>query len=341
MKKIQNIVLSLIVIVVLSGCTTSSDHLNHKLLRVYTTRRHVVDNVINDNFTQKTGIEIELVEIKDEEIVHRLSVEQDRTSADVVMFNGAEKIAGLKRGNLLQNHQLENNIGSYLDSQFYGSDWISVMKVPRGIVTLKENTQPPTEYLNIAEENYKGKLFATLNQSDTNIAFLSAMYTNDAVQAEKMIEGITKNIDQKSDDPDSEQIKNLVARNDSKSVAFVDTPCIELMKRSRNAVEKQAYEKIKVVYPNETFTNISAMGISTYSKKKNEANQYMEYLLSREVQAEYMANLGEYPVRNDVPLIESLAEFPKLSDMKVDYEKIGNNKEQVKEILKKNEWDRF
>lgn len=337
--RLRHIILGLVLPIFLSGCAASSDTPTEKILRVYTTRPSTADSVINSTFTSKTGIKVELVEVKDTDLINRLSQENDKTKADIILFNGAEKISELKNKKLLQPHQIEKNIGESVNMNFYGSDWVALTKRPRAFVVLKENTEQIESYRDIASDKYQKRVYMQATKSAANIGLFSGLYEKDMSEAEGFIAGIEKNVSFKSEESDIDQIETLVKNNDAKGVAVVDVASLEVMKQSKSDIEKAAYEKIKVVYPKEVFTNISVMSISQYSKQKDIAGQYMQYLLTREVQTEYMLTLGEYPVRNDVQLLESLAIFPVLTSMPTQYEKLGDQSEKITELLNKYNWE--
>lgn len=338
-KRLHYIILGIVLPLVLVGCTSSNTDSDEKILRIYTTRVTTADSVINSTFTSKTGIKVEQIEVKDSELIDRLAQESDKTKADVIIFNGAEKISELKSKKLIQAHGAEKIIGEGINSEFYGAEWVGLTQRPRAFVTLKENTQEPATYEELASESYQKSVFMQATKSSENMGLVAGLYANDATNAEAFVAGIDKNVAIKSEESDFEQIRTLVNKNDVKGVAVVDVASVEKVRQSKNDAEKAMYEKIKVAYPKEVFTNISAMSISAYSKQKDNATQYMNYLLSRDVQNEYMLLLGEYPIRNDVTLLEGVAELPPLTRMQTDYDKLGDNKEKLNELFNKYHWE--
>ena len=77
-----------------------------------------------------------------------------------------------------------------------------------------------------------------------------------------------------------------------------------------------AANKVKIAFPNQgnrgTHINISGGGVLKYSPNRENAEKFLEFLLSREAQNHIVNNTFEYPVLNTVrphPLIENFGEF--------------------------------
>lgn len=337
-KRLHFIILGMILPLVLVGCTSSNTTSNEKIVRVYTARPTGADLIINSTFESKTGIKVEQIEIKDNELMNVLTQESDKTKADLVIFNGAERLAELKSKKLIQAHNTEKTVGELMSPTLYGADWVALTQRPRAFVMLKDSKEVIESYNDITNEKFQSNIFVEAAKSKENVGLMSALYAKDAVAAESFISGIEKNVTLKSEESDINQVKALVKKGDLKGVALVDITLIERLKQSKSDEEKAIVDKIKVVYPKETFANISVMTMSAHAKQKDNAALYMKYLLSREVQTEYMLRQGEYPVRNDAEMLETLATFPPLTKMEVNYEKLGENKEKVEELFNKHNW---
>lgn len=339
MKKIlQILIVGFAGVIVLTGCMSNTSSNSQKTLRVYTSRHYDIDATINKKFTDKTGIKVELIELKGPELVERLKREKNQSTADLILFNGAERLAELRSQNLLQPHD-EQGLDGYISQGFYGNDWIAMTKRPRGMVVLKENATPPTSYNDLTDAKYSNNVFVRSSTSDYNVGLVSAMYEQNPKQAEEFVAGVVKNFGQKPNGNDRDQAKSVVAKNDVNAVAIMNSYYLERMRQGDSEEEKKAYDRVKVVYPKETFTNISVMGISKNSKQKDETKQFIQYLLSKEVQTEYMMNQCEYPIRNDVELAGTIATFPKLTSMKTNYEKFGDNAKETTTLFTKYGWE--
>lgn len=340
MKRVIKLVIaSLAGVVILTGCmSNTSSNTTAKTLRVYTSRHYDIDNAINQKFTEQTGIKIELVELKGTELIERLTREKNQATADLILFNGAERLTELKKQNLLQAHD-QKDLNTLMEDGFYGDDWIAMTKRPRGFVTLKESTNPLSTYAELAQDTYAGNVFVRSSTSEYNVGLVSALYQQDPNQAEAFVSGVVKNFAQKPSGNDRDQAKNVVAKNDVNAVAIMNSYYLERMRQGESAEEKAAYEKVKVVYPEAAFTNISVMGISASSKQKDETKQFMQYLLSKDVQTEYMLKQTEYPVRKDVELAGTLATFPKLTSMKTNYETFGEYADEAATLFTKYGWE--
>ena len=76
--------------------------------------------------------------------------------------------------------------------------------------------------------------------------------------------------------------------------------------------QKQAAEGVVMLFPNQdkegVHINISGLGVLKNSKNLENANKFIEFLLTKKVQTHMVSNSFEYPVLNSVlphPLIEN------------------------------------
>ena len=91
-------------------------------------------------------------------------------------------------------------------------------------------------------------------------------------------------------------------------MAILNTYYIGILETAEEQKDRDAAAAVKIFFPNQdgrgAHVNISGLGVVKASKKADLANQFIDFLLSEEVQALYSENTFEYPVVDGDPLYE-------------------------------------
>ncbi len=293
-------------------------------VNVYSARNYDVDKDIFLRFEEETGIKVNLIEGKGDELLERMNREKNNSQADIFLTVGGENISYAKEQDLLQNHEIEN-LNGILQEGFYGDDWIALTKRAR-VLAFDKNKTPDYKiksYLDLAQEAYNDKLLVRSGTSSYNIALTANIIQNLGTEkAREFVGGVVNSMAREPQGNDRDQAKGVIAGEGE--YALMNTYYVIKLLTSADPVEVETAKQVGLAFPEETHVNISWGGIVKDSKNKENAKKLLEYLLQAEQQKIYMDKNGEYPVNINVELSDILKGFGDFDQMAVDYEKLGN-----------------
>lgn len=329
-------------VITLTGCSVKAEEnkvqKSESAVNVYSARNYDVDKDIFLKFEEETGIKVNLIEGKGDELLERMNREKSNPQADLFLTVGGETISYLKKNDLLQNHEIEN-LGSIAEEGFYGEDWTALTKRARVLVYDKERTPDYKikSYFDLGEDIYSKKLLARSGTSSYNIALTAnILQSYGPEKAREFVGGVVKNFAHEPQGNDRDQAKGVVAGDGD--YAIMNTYYVLKMLNSADAAEVDAAKKVNVAFPEETHVNISWGGIIKDAKNKENAKKLLEYLLEEEQQKSYMKENGEYPINVNVELNETLKGFGEFNQMPVNYEELGNYTTEAIMILDELGW---
>jgi iron(III) transport system substrate-binding protein len=149
-----------------------------------------------------------------------------------------------------------------------------------------------------------------------NQSLVSSLISNLGIgQTEKWAKDLVANFARKPQGNDRSQI--MAVANKEASIAIANTYYIGIMLSGKGGEEQlKAAQKVKIAFPNQTnrgaHINISGGGVLKHSPNRENAEKFLEFLLSEEAQVHIVNNTFEYPVLETVkphPLIESFGNF--------------------------------
>jgi len=343
-KKLMAILLS--GIMVLAGCSVKPDTIQSQnseqkqesSVNVYSARNYDVDKDIFLRFEEETGIKVNLIEGKGDELLERMSREKNNPQADLFLTVGGESISYVKENELLQSHEIEN-LSSIVEEGFYGQDWTALTKRAR-VLVYDKNKNPDfkiNSYTDLGQVFYKNKLLVRSGTASYNIALTANILQNYGTEkTREFVDGVVKNLARQPQGNDRDQAKGVIAGDGE--YALMNTYYIIKMLNSADSVEQDTAKQVGVAFPNETHVNISWGGIIKDAKNKENANILLEYLLNEDQQKIYMEENGEYPANINVELNEILKGFGEFNQLPVNYEELGNYTAEAIMILDELGW---
>lgn len=331
MKKSLLVILMLGIISIV-GCSTkpvenqvqANEQNQESFINIYSARNYDVDKDMFLRFEEETGIKVNLIEGKGDELLERMNREKNNPQADIFLTVGGETISYAKEQNLLQSHKIEN-LDKVLEDGFYGDDWIALTKRAR-VIAFDKSNNPNYEiksYLDLAQDAYKDRLLVRSGTSSYNVALTAHIIQNYGLEkAREFVGGVVNSLAREPQGNDRDQAKGVIAGEGE--YAIMNTYYVIKMLTSAEPVEVETAKQISLAFPEETHVNVSWGGIVKDAKNKENAKKLLEYLIQIEQQETYMNGNGEYPVNVNVELSETLKGFGDFNHMAVDYEELGN-----------------
>jgi len=288
-----------------------------KILNLYSARHYQTDEALYADFTKQTGIKINRIEGKEDELLERIKNEGANSPADIFITVDAARLAQADALGLfapVKSKALEERIPENLRTM----DWFAFSTRGRVIIYNKAAINPDEvrNYEDLANPKLKGKICVRSGSHPYNLSLGSALIHHlGEAKTEEWAKGLVSNFARAPKGGDTDQIKAVAAGECQ--VAISNTYYIVRLMRSDKADDKKAMENIGIVWPNQaslgTHINISGGGVLKSAPHKDEAVKFLEYLTSDKAQAYFANGNNEWPVVKSAitknPELESLGEF--------------------------------
>jgi iron(III) transport system substrate-binding protein len=287
-------------------------------VNIYSARQEVLIKPLLDQFSTQTGITVNLVAGKADALVQRLQSEGINSPADILLTVDA---GNLNRANELglfqplQSDILEQAVpAAYRDPQGH---WFGLSMRARPIMYAVDrvDTAGLDNYADLATARWKGKICVRSSDNVYNQSLIAAMIAEQGVaETETWSKGLVANFARPPQGGDRDQIKAVAAGQCD--LALANTYYLGGMLNSEQAEERDAAEKIAILWPNQeqrgVHVNVSGAGVTRHAKNLDNAQKLLEFLVSEQAQAWYAEANFEYPVRPGTamsPILAGWGEF--------------------------------
>ena len=167
-------------------------------------------------------------------------------------------------------------------------------------------------YESLADKKWKGRIVIRSSSNMYNQSLVASLIDRNGEQnTERWAKSLVENFARKPQGNDRAQI--MAVANGEADLAIANSYYIGIM-LSGDAGEEQlnAAKKVKLVFPNQLLSgahiNISGAGILKYAPNVENANLFIEFLLSDRVQESMVRKSYEYPIAK-VPISDEMASF--------------------------------
>ena len=294
-----------------------SAHADDKALNLYSARHYQTDEALYANFTKQTGIKINRIEGKEDELLERIKNEGSNSPADIFLTVDAARLAKAHELGLfapLTSKVLDSRIPAHLRTD----DWFSFSKRARVIVFNKAEIKPSEvqNYGDLANPRLRGRLCSRSGSHPYNLSLMASVIAHEGeVRAETWAKGMVANLARAPKGGDTDQIKAVAAGECG--VALANTYYVARLMRSTKPDDVKIMEKVGVIWPNQTTTgthvNVSGGGVLKTAPHKEAAVMFLEYLASDDAQRYFADGNNEWPVVENVkvsnPALETLGKF--------------------------------
>jgi iron(III) transport system substrate-binding protein len=311
----------LIVPITLIFLTKTNEEVQNEEVNIYTSRHYDADNLLYEQFTKKTGIKVNIISGKGSALIERLKAEGINSPGDVFFTVDAGNLANFQKQGFLQSIQSEIIKQSVpVELRGENDEWVAVAKRARVIFynpeLVSEGEIKDINYEDLASDVWKNGVAIRSSSNMYNQSLVSSLISNLGIdETEKWAKGLVSNFARKPQGNDRSQI--MAVANKEASIAIANTYYIGIMLSGKGGEEQlKAAQKVKIAFPNQTnrgaHINISGGGVLKHSPNRENAEKFLEFLLSKEAQVHIVNNTFEYPVLETVkahPLIESFGNF--------------------------------
>ena len=343
MKKIVSIILLAISVI---ACKSEKKEIENKSkeVNVYTHRHYKADQELFAQFEKETGITVNVVNAKADELMQKMSLEGAQSPADVLITVDAGRLVRAKNKGLLQSASsvfLNKTIPSHLKDA--DNHWFALTKRARVIVYNPEKVKVEelSSYEALTDKKWKNKILIRSSDNIYNQSLLASIIANNGEEkASEWTKGIVANMARSPKGNDRDQVKAVVAGEGD--IAIVNTYYIGKLLNSKNPDEVIAGKGIKVFFPNQndrgTHINVSGAGVAKYAPNKEHAIKFIEFLASKKSQEIFAKANYEYPVNKEVVSSELLKSWGEFKEDTLSLTKLGENNKKAVIIFDESSW---
>lgn len=287
-------------------------------VNLYSHRHYDTDRELYKTFETQTGIKVNVVHAKAEELLARLKIEGENSPADVFITSDVGNLYDAKAAGVLQSvssKTLNEIIPEHLrdtDGQWYG-----LTKRARVIMYNKEKVDPATlsTFEALGDANFPYKVAMRTSANAYNKSLIGAMVAHHGeAGALAWAKGVVANMARAPKGNDRDQIR--AAASGEADVAVANTYYVGRFVTSSDPADREVAQKVGIFFPNQndrgTHVNISGAGVTKSAKNKENAMKLLEFLVSPEAQKNFAHANFEYPVNSAVeisPVVEAWGTF--------------------------------
>ena len=331
-------------LIILSACTPNKQEIQE--VNLYSQRHYAVDELQYKNFTEKTGIKVNVVKANADQLIERLKNEGDDSPADLFITVDAGKLYNARQAGVLQKISSEN-INKNIISDLRDPDgfWAPITYRSRIIVYSNDRVKKSdlNSYEDLANPKWKGRLLVRSSSNAYNQALMSSLVANlGSENTEKWSSAVVSNFARDPKGSDRDQVKAIAAGQGD--IAIVNSYYIGLLLASEKEEEQNAGNSVSVFFPNQgeadrgSHINISAIGLTKSSPNKENAIKLIEYLTSEEAQEVYVNNSYEYPANSLVEPSDIVKSWGNFKIDKLNLNALGEFRPEALKIFDKTGW---
>ena len=334
----------LFTLIILSACSPNKQEIEE--VNLYSQRHYAVDELQYKNFTEKTGIKVNVVKANADQLIERLKNEGDDSPADLFITVDAGKLYNARQAGVLQKISSEN-INENIMSDLRDPDgfWAPITYRSRIIVYSNDRVKKSdlNSYEDLANPKWKGRLLVRSSSNAYNQALMSSLVANlGSENTEKWSSAVVGNFARDPKGSDRDQVKAIAAGQGD--IAIVNSYYIGLLLASEKEEEQNAGNSVSVFFPNQgeadrgSHINISAIGLTKSSPNKENAIKLIEYLTSEEAQEVYVNNSYEYPANSLVEPSDIVKSWGNFKIDKLNLNALGEFRPEALKIFDKTGW---
>ena len=315
-----------------------------RTVTVFTTRSNKGDKAAMQDFETVTGIKVNVVEGKADELIDRIVKNAAAPEADLFITVDGGVLNTAKRKDVFQTTSssvLEESVPRHLRDR--DNAWVGVSTRARAIIYAKERVKPEelSTYMDLADPKWKGRVLARSSGALYNQSLLCGLiYAYGSEKATEWAAGVAANLARAPKGGDRDQAKAIAAGEGD--VAIMNTYYIGQMLNSKDAEELAAGRKMGIFFPDQdaagTSVNICGVGLVKNAPNADAAMKLVEYLVSVPVQERLAAINYEFPVNPKAKKSELVASWGDFKAQRVDFSKMDEYGNCAKFIFSKTDW---
>ncbi|WP_170342878.1 Fe(3+) ABC transporter substrate-binding protein [Ruegeria arenilitoris] len=312
-------------------------------LNLYSSRHYDTDERLYTDFEEATGIKINRIEGKADELIARMEAEGANSPADILLTVDTSRLARAKNAGLLQavdSDVLEERIPANLQDE--DNQWFGFSQRARIIFYDKNDvTNPPATYLDLADPEYKGLVCIRSSSNTYNQTLLASIITHHgAKKANEWAEGVVANMAREPQGGDTDQLRGIVSGECEIAVSNSYYFARALRKDVKGLSD--SVDMIGIQFPAQdaegAHMNLSGAGVAAHAPNKDNAVKFLEYLASDQAQVYFSNGNDEFPAVHGVDLAENVAALGEFKADEVNLSEVAKNIPEAQKIFNEVGW---
>ena len=300
----------LFVCVIFMG-TSFPSNLFSKEINIYSHRQPFLINPFLEAFEKETGIKSNIV-FSSKGLAQRLLAEGKRSPADIVLTVDISRLNVYADKNLLatvESNILKNNIPKHLRDP--ENRWFGLSKRAR-ILAVREDRIDLSKIKRIEDlsnQVWQGRICSRPGSHVYNRALLASIIAaNGANAAEQWARGLVLNLARRPQGNDRAQLKAI--HQGVCDIAIINSYYFGKIRNSKIPQQREWTKNVRILFTNQedrgNHINISGGGVAKYSRNKDLARRFLEFLSGVEAQKLYSKINYEFPSNPNVEFSKEL-----------------------------------
>jgi iron(III) transport system substrate-binding protein len=315
-----------------------------EVVNVYSARHYDSDQVLFDAFTEQTGVEVNLIEAKAEELIERVRSAGENSPADVLITVDAGNLWRADEAGILEPVESEVLTAAISENLRHPEGkWFGLATRARVIIYNKETVSPEelSTYEDLASETWQGRVCIRSSTNIYNQSLLASIIASDGEEAaETWAQGIVNNMAREPEGGDTDQIKAVAAGECD--VAVSNHYYLARLLASEDPADQEVANAVGIFFPNQddrgTHVNISGAAVVAGAPNRDNAVAFIEFLASSEAQAIFAEQGFEFPVVNGVAASDIIQGFGEFKTDTLNVATYGENNPLAVQIMDRVGW---
>lgn len=313
-------------------------------LNLYSSRHYDTDERLYSEFEEQTGVKINRIEGKADELIARMEAEGANSPADVLLTVDISRVVRAVEKDLLSSVDsdvLNKRLPTHLRNP--NGLWYGFSQRSRIFFYDKETVQnPPATYADLAKPEYKGMICARSSTNTYQISLLSSIIAHsDEAAATDWAKAVRENMARAPQGGDTDQLRGIVSGECAIAVSNTYYFARALRKNVKNLSD--SIDKIGWAFPDQSgngaHMNVSAAGVAKNAPNRENAVKFLEYLTSESAQKYFSAGNDEYPAVPGVGLSASVAQLGLFRQDAINLSTVAKNAAKATEIFNAVGWE--
>jgi len=283
-------------------------------VNIYSARHYDTDDVLFDEFKKRTGITVNRIEGKSDELIARMEAEGENSPADVFLAVDAGTMWRADQAGLLspvKSDVLETRIPPHL--RHPDGHWFGLSQRARIIFYAKDRVEnPPRTYEALADEAYNDKICIRSSTNIYNLSLLASIIeVHGREKAKEWAAAVRENMARDPQGGDTDQLRGIVSGECDIAVSnhyyFVRGLVGDVDGLTGST------DQLGWVWPNQgdrgAHMNVAAGGVTASAPNREAAVKFLEFLTTDFAQAHFAKQNNEFPAVPGVPLDAGVAQL--------------------------------
>ena len=288
------------------------------VLNLYTARHYDADLKLYEAFTAQTGIRINRLEMRPDQLIERMKAEGEASPADVILMADAGALWRAQQAGLLQPVRSQV-LGARIPLALRDPEnrWFGFSRRARVIAYDKASVRPDevATYEALATPRFKGGVCVRSSDNVYNLSLMAALIERwGRDKALQWAKGVVANMARPPQGGDVDQVKAIAAG--ACKVALTNSYYFLRLARSEDAADKGVVAKVALGFPSlagqGTHVNVSGGGVAAHAPNRAAAVKFLEFLSTDQTQAIFADANNEFPAVEGVeppPAVKAVAGF--------------------------------